>query len=101
MNDAPIIKDFSLQDQNDEIWQLSTALQAGPVALISYRGKWCPFCIKTWLGLKKTQQDFARLGVQLVGLSVESPVSPLGQQSRFYLIPEQIVWRQFYLQQRA
>jgi len=32
--------DFSLPDQNGEVWDLASALARGPVLLVFYRGDW-------------------------------------------------------------
>jgi peroxiredoxin len=53
---------------------LETLLQKGPVALVFYRSAdWCPYCIRQLKELQARRADLAAAGVQLVGISYDSP----------------------------
>lgn len=68
-----IIDDFELLDHSGKPWRLSNELASGPIALLSYRGKWCPFCIQSWHGLRKSEVKFSKLGVRIIGITNETP----------------------------
>lgn len=72
-NNKKTIDDFELFDHNGKPWRLSEELASGPLALLSYRGKWCPFCIKSWHGLRKAEAKFVEAGVRIVGITNETP----------------------------
>src|SRR5215471_10580275 len=38
---------FELPDQNGRIVHSAELLQSGPLIVIFYRGRWCPYCVAT------------------------------------------------------
>jgi len=44
-----------------------------PALLIFYRGGWCPYCMLYWAQLRKAEDDFAELGIDLIFLSADKP----------------------------
>ncbi len=64
--------DFELPDQDGRPWRLSTALAAGPVAVVFYRGDWCPYCNGQLLSYARGWGRFEDAGLQLVAIAVDS-----------------------------
>jgi peroxiredoxin len=42
-----VAPDFDLPDQDEKTVSSKTLLQAGPLVVIFFRGRWCPFCVGT------------------------------------------------------
>jgi peroxiredoxin len=69
--------DFTLPDQVGRQVSLAGELEQGPVALIFYRGEWCPYCnmmLRTY-GLRAA--DFSERGARLVAVSPQTPDNSL------------------------
>jgi peroxiredoxin len=65
---------FALPSAQGQETSLETLLQKGPVALVFYRSAdWCPYCIRQLKDLQARRADLAAAGVQLVGISYDSP----------------------------
>ena len=65
--------DFTLTDQLGRQVSLASELQQGPVALLFYRGEWCPYC-NAWLrtfGLRAA--EFSQRGARLLAVSPQTP----------------------------
>jgi len=65
--------DFSATDLNLDEFQLSQALQEGPVVLVFYRGQWCPVCNRHLSALQDSLNLITEKGAQLVAVSPEKP----------------------------
>ncbi len=66
--------DFTLKNAAGEEIALQALLKKGKVALLFYRsGDWCPICIAQLQGLQQSLRDIDATGVQLVGVSYDSP----------------------------
>lgn len=66
--------DFTLKNASGQEVSLQSLLKKGRVALLFYRsGDWCPICIAQLQGLQQNLKDIAATGVQLVGISYDSP----------------------------
>jgi len=65
--------DFSATDLNLDEFQLSQALQEGPVVLVFYRGQWCPLCNRHLSALQDSLNLITEKGAQLVAVSPEKP----------------------------
>ncbi|PKL10105.1 MAG: alkyl hydroperoxide reductase [Spirochaetae bacterium HGW-Spirochaetae-7] len=66
-----MVTDFSAVDLYGQSWSLYAALEKGPVAVIFYRGQWCPVCNAH---LKKLQDGLASIqakGAMVVAVSPE------------------------------
>lgn len=48
-------------------------LKTGPMALVFYRGGWCPFCRESLLALEEIHGQLRRLGFSLVAASPDRP----------------------------
>jgi peroxiredoxin len=66
---------FELPDQQDHPWSLSGQLEVGSVALVFYRGDWCPYCNGQLAAYARKYGEFERRGVQPAAISVDPPVN--------------------------
>ncbi len=69
---APVSRLF---DIHGEGVALSTWIGHGPVALVFYRGGWCPYCSVQLHELAARSSDFTRRGVQVLAISVDRPAA--------------------------
>lgn len=67
------VTDFTLTDQNGEVFTLGEVLKKGPVVLVFYRGQWCPYCNKYLSNLQDSLPIIAKKGAIVVALSPENP----------------------------
>jgi len=65
--------DFILPDTAGKPTHLQCLLKRGPVALVFYRGGWCPYCNIYLRGLQRSLPEFERLGAQIVAISPQLP----------------------------
>jgi len=66
--------DFALLDQDGEKRSLQGFLSRGPVVLVFYPGDFTPVCTKQLCSYRDLGEDFRELGVQIVGISSDTPV---------------------------
>jgi peroxiredoxin len=65
---------FALTSARGGQVDMKELLRQGPVALVFYRSAdWCPFCVRQLKDLQTRRDDFAKAGVQLVGISYDAP----------------------------
>lgn len=64
---------FSLLDADSTYFDLTEALQQGPVLVVFYRGQWCPFCNKHLSALNDSLELLQAKGIQVVAISPENP----------------------------
>ncbi len=65
------VRDFSLKDQNQNIFQLSGC--KGEKVLLSFHPlAWTPVCAKQMLSLEKSNKIFKKLNTKAYGISVDS-----------------------------
>lgn len=64
---------FALPDQRGVAVRLSDLLHDGPVALIFYRGEWCPYCNLQLRTFQAHLEEVQSLGAQLVAISPQTP----------------------------
>jgi peroxiredoxin len=69
-SDAP---SFELPDQQGYPWSLSGQLEVGPVALVFFRGDWCPYCNGQLASYARKYVEFERRGAQPAAVSVDPP----------------------------
>jgi len=69
--------DFTLPDANGTPVALATLLQRGPVALVFYRGEWCPYCNLTLRAYQGIQPQIQELGAMMVAVSPQTPDNSL------------------------
>ena len=67
---------FTLKNSAGADVALGDLLKKGPVALVFYRSAdWCPFCKKQLQDLEKNRRAIEAAGVQLIGVSYDSPAT--------------------------
>ena len=65
---------FTLKDQDGSERSLADFLGKDKVALVFFRSAdWCPFCRKQLMGLQADIKAFEEAGIQVVGVSYDSP----------------------------
>src|SRR3954465_12209317 len=64
---------FELPDGHGRNFILADRLARGPVVLVFYRGRWCPYCIAQLEELEKARPEFEKLGAILVAISPQKP----------------------------
>ena len=65
--------DFVLPDASGNPVVLSDRLRDGPVALIFYRGGWCPYCNIQLRAYQRALDEITALGGQLLAISPQLP----------------------------
>lgn len=65
--------DVAMETLDGETVKLSTLWSEQPVALVFYRGSWCPYCNQHLAKLKEAEQDLIDLGYQIVAVSPDKP----------------------------
>ncbi|HEY5004523.1 MAG TPA: peroxiredoxin-like family protein [Ktedonobacteraceae bacterium] len=65
--------DFTLPNAQGKPVTLSTLLQRGPVALIFYRGEWCPYCNVALHAYQNILPQIHELGGTLIAVSPQTP----------------------------
>jgi peroxiredoxin len=66
------VSDFNAKDQDGNTYQLSKALENGPVVLILIRGQWCPFCNKHLGKIQDSLELIYAKGASVVVVSPET-----------------------------
>ena len=69
--------DFTLPDATGGQVSLSALLARGPVALVFYRGEWCPYCNLTLRAYQAIQPQIQELGATMVAVSPQTPDNSL------------------------
>lgn len=69
--------DFILPDAHGNPVSLSERLHAGPVAVVFYRGGWCPFCNLQLRAYQKALDAAGGLGGRLLAVSPQKPDASL------------------------
>lgn len=64
--------DFQLKAPDGSTVKLSETLKKGPVALLFYRGEWCPVCIRYFSGFIKDIDQLEAKGVQVIAVGPET-----------------------------
>ncbi|MBR9726568.1 peroxiredoxin-like family protein [Shewanella intestini] len=67
------IPDVTLSDVNGKPVNLLKLVESKPTIFFFYRGGWCPFCNIQMGQLKAIEPKLIEMGVQLVGISPDSP----------------------------
>jgi len=60
---------FELQDAHGRTFILAERLAQGPVVLVFYRGRWCPYCISQLEELEKARPEFEALKATIAAIS--------------------------------
>ena len=69
--------DFALPDALGATVRLAELLTRGPVALVFYRGEWCPYCNLALRAYQASLPEIERLGATLVAISPQTPDNSL------------------------
>lgn len=64
---------FELPDQDGKIRRLSEFISQGPLVVVFYPGDFTPVCTKQLCSYRDAGDEFRSLGVQVVGISADSP----------------------------
>ena len=64
---------FLLANKDNELFQLESFLDKGPLVISFYRGFWCPYCNLDLENLNHYIDDIKKLGAQLIAISPEKP----------------------------
>lgn len=73
---------FALPKHDGTTWQLSDALNEGPVVLSFYRGGWCPYCNLELRALQAHLPALESAGASLVAVSPQTPDASLSTQEK-------------------
>lgn len=71
------VPDFTLPDARGQSVSLSERLREGPVAVIFYRGGWCPFCNLQLRAYQRALDTTGTLGCRLLAISPQMPDASL------------------------
>lgn len=71
----PLAPDFTLRDLDG--YRLNLANYKGKVVLLNFWATWCAPCRKEVPELVALQEKYARLGLQVIGLSLDKTASPV------------------------
>ena len=67
------VPDFELPNGYGQSVRLREMLRDGPVALVFYRGAWCPYCNLHLSALEGRLDEIKQLGAQLVAVTPQTP----------------------------
>jgi peroxiredoxin len=82
---------FQLHDGHGRAFSSREALLRGPIVLVFYRGRWCPYCTVDLRAIELASHDIRRLGASLVVVSQQTPDDSLETQRRNGLSFESLV----------
>lgn len=74
--------DFVLPNALEQDVHLRTLLKKGPVVVIFYRGRWCPFCSAELQAYESVLKGIEDLGATLVAISPQTPDQSLTTQEK-------------------
>lgn len=66
------LPDVSVQDSAGKSVKLSVYHMDGPVAMVFFRGSWCPICTRHFQDLIKAHPEIAKTGAKLVAISPDT-----------------------------
>jgi peroxiredoxin len=73
---------FRLRDGHGRAFSSREALRRGPIVLVFYRGRWCPYCNHELRAIEAASHDIRSLGASLVAVSQQTPDNSLETQRR-------------------
>jgi peroxiredoxin len=73
---------FQLRDGCGRAFSSREALRRGPIVLVFYRGRWCPYCNIDLRAIEAASHDIRSLGASLVIISQQTPDNSLETQRR-------------------
>ncbi|WP_106390908.1 peroxiredoxin-like family protein [Enhygromyxa salina] len=82
INVGDVAPTFTLPNAAGEQVSLAKLLEKGPVAVLWYRGGWCPYCNLTLAGYAAAGKEIMEAGGTLVAISPELPDNSLDTQQK-------------------
>jgi peroxiredoxin len=73
---------FRLRDGHGRAFSSRESLRRGPIVLLFYRGRWCPYCNHELRAIEAASHDIRSLGASLVAVSQQTPDNSLETQRR-------------------
>jgi peroxiredoxin len=73
---------FQLRDGHGRAFSSREALRRGPIVVVFYRGRWCPYCNLDLRAIEVVSHDIRSLGASLVAVSQQTPDNSLETQRR-------------------
>jgi peroxiredoxin len=73
---------FRLCDGYGRAFSSREALRRGPIVVVFYRGRWCPYCNLDLRAIEVVSRDIRSLGASLVAVSQQTPDNSLETQRR-------------------
>jgi peroxiredoxin len=67
-----VMPPFILPDENGRLLTLPTLLERGPVAVMFFRGHWCPYCRLNVHAIIQAQDRIKLMGAQIVAIMPET-----------------------------
>ena len=67
-----VIPDVTVRDTAGKSVKLSAYHMDGPVAIVFFRGSWCPICTKHFQDLIKAHPEMAKTGAKMVAISPDT-----------------------------
>ncbi len=63
---------FELRDADNKVVRSADLLARGPLILLFYRGRWCPYCVAQLEAWRDLSPDVERLGASLAAISPQT-----------------------------
>jgi peroxiredoxin len=82
MHAGELAPPFRLRDGHGRAFASREALPRGPMVLMFYRGRWCPYCTVDLRAIESASHDIRSLGASLVVVSQQTPDNSLETQRR-------------------
>jgi peroxiredoxin len=73
---------FRLRDGNGRAFSSREALRSGPVVVVFYRGRWCPYCNVDLSAIEAASRDIRSLSASLVAVSQQTSGNSLETERR-------------------
>jgi peroxiredoxin len=73
---------FCLRNGRGRAFSSREALRHGPIVLVFYRGRWCPYCNHDLRSIEAASHDIRSLGASLVAVSQQTPDNSLETERR-------------------
>jgi peroxiredoxin len=68
---------FRLRDGSGATFSSDDALRVGPVLIVFYRGRWCPYCNVDLAAIELASREIRSAGASIVAVSQQTPVESL------------------------
>jgi peroxiredoxin len=68
---------FRLRDGSGATFSSDNALSVGPVLIVFYRGRWCPYCNVDLAAIESASREIRSAGASIVAVSQQTPAESL------------------------